>query len=176
MMTKLGRTTGEATTNQREILQEQVTYHKNRYHQSPVVDNIGEATSEFVLNEDMPTLDENDAATCISHQLRTQHLFSNDLIWYKGKVLFIPKLQSKGIQIINNVIHPDEKRLFFLVEIRALLGQDSADAIFEHSALVNAILKQYFEWLRGENNDVYMRPPCEAMLYNVKPKQVKKRY
>ena len=112
VMTKLRRTMGETTTNQREILQEQVTY-KNLYHQSPVVDDIGEATSRFVLNEDMPTLDENDAATCISHQLRTQHLFSIDLIWYKGKVLFILKLQNKGIQTINNVIHPDEKRLFF---------------------------------------------------------------
>ena len=31
------------------------------WHQLPTVDDIGEA-SRFVLNEDMPTLDENDAA------------------------------------------------------------------------------------------------------------------
>ena len=72
------------------------------------------------------------------------------------------------------MIHPDQKRLLSLVEIRTLLGQNSADAIFEYNALVNAILKQWFEWLRGENNDVYIRPPCEAVLYNAKPKQVKK--
>ena len=73
------------------------------------------------------------------------------------------------------MIHPDEKRFLSLVEIRALLGQNSADAIFEYNALVNAIPKQWFEWLRGENNDVYyIRPPCEAVLYNAKPKQVKK--
>ena len=63
-MTELRRTTGETTTNQREILQEQVTYHKNLYNQSLTVDDIGEATSRLVLNEDMPTLDEKDAATC----------------------------------------------------------------------------------------------------------------
>ena len=64
VMTKLRRATGETTTNQREILQEQVTYDKNLYNQSPTVDDIWEATSRFMLNEDMPTLDENDAATC----------------------------------------------------------------------------------------------------------------
>ena len=63
-MTKLRRTTGETTTNQSEILQEQVTYYKNLYNQSPTIDDTGEATSRFMLNEDMPTLDENDAATC----------------------------------------------------------------------------------------------------------------
>ena len=64
MMIKLRRTTGEATTNQREVLQEQVIYYKNLYNRSPIVDDIGEATSRFVLNEDMPTLDEYDAAIC----------------------------------------------------------------------------------------------------------------
>ena len=65
-MSELRRTTGETTTNQREILQEQVTYYnkKNLYNQSPTVDDIGEAASRFMLNEDMPTLDENNAATC----------------------------------------------------------------------------------------------------------------
>ena len=63
MVTKLRRTTGETTTNQRKILQEQVSY-KNLYNKSPTVDDIGEATSRFMLNEDMPTLDENDSATC----------------------------------------------------------------------------------------------------------------
>ena len=64
VMTKLRRTAGETTTNQREILQEQVTYYKNLCNQSPTVDDIGEATNRFMLDEDMPTLDENDAATC----------------------------------------------------------------------------------------------------------------
>ena len=63
MMTKLRRTTGETTTNQREILKEQVTCYEKLYNQSPTIDDIGKATSRFVLNEDMPTLDENDAAT-----------------------------------------------------------------------------------------------------------------
>ena len=49
-------TTVETTTKQMEILQEQVTYHKNTYNQSPAVDDVGEATSIFVLNEDIPTL------------------------------------------------------------------------------------------------------------------------
>ena len=71
------------------------------------------------------------------------------------------------------MILPGEKSLLSLIEIRALLGQNSAEAIFEYNAIVNAIPKQWFEWLRGENNDVYIRPPCEAMLYNVEPKQVK---
>ena len=56
VMTKLRRTTGETTTNQTEILQEQVTYYKNLYNQSPNVDDIGKATSRFVLNEDMQRL------------------------------------------------------------------------------------------------------------------------
>ena len=64
MMNKLRRTTGETTTNQMEILQEQVTYYKNLYNQSPTVDDTGEATSRFMLHEGMPTLDENDAGTC----------------------------------------------------------------------------------------------------------------
>ena len=64
VMTELRRTMGETTTNQREIVQEQVTYYTNLYNQSPTVDDIGEATSRFMLSEDMPTLDENDAATC----------------------------------------------------------------------------------------------------------------
>ena len=64
MKTKPRRTMGETTTNQREIVQEQVTYYKNLYNQSPTIDDIGEATSRFVLNEHMPRLDENDAATC----------------------------------------------------------------------------------------------------------------
>ena len=72
------------------------------------------------------------------------------------------------------MIHLDEKRLLSLVEIRALRGQNSAKVIFEYNALVNAIPKQWFEWLRGEINDVYIRLPCEGMLYNVKAKQVKK--
>ena len=105
---------------------------------------------------------------------KTQHLFSNDLIRYKGKVLFFPKWRNKGIETIKDVIHPDEKRLLSLVEIGAPLGQNSADSILEYNALDNRIPKQWCEWLRGENNDVYIRPPCEAMLCNVKPKQVKK--
>ena len=72
------------------------------------------------------------------------------------------------------MIHPDEKRLLSLVEISALIGQNSADSIFEYNTFVNSIPKQWFEWLGGEDNDVYIRPPCEAMLYNVQPKQVKK--
>ena len=45
VVTKLRRTTGEATTNQRETLKKQVTYYKNLYNQSPTVDDVGEATS-----------------------------------------------------------------------------------------------------------------------------------
>ena len=63
-MTKLRRTTGETTPNQREILQEQVYIIQICVNQSPTVDDIKEATSRFVLYEDMPTLDENDATTC----------------------------------------------------------------------------------------------------------------
>ena len=64
LVTKLRRTTGETTTKRREILQEQITYPKNLYNQPPTADDIGEATSRFVLSEDMPTLDQNDAAIC----------------------------------------------------------------------------------------------------------------
>ena len=88
---------------------------------------------------------------------KTQHLFSNDLMRYKGKAHFFPKWQNKGIETIKDVIHPDEKRLLSLAEIRAPLGQTSADASFENNALVNSIPKQWFEWLRGENNDVYIK-------------------
>ena len=103
---------------------------------------------------------------------KTQHLFNNDFIRYKGKVLFFPKWRNKDIETIKYVIHPNEKRLLSLIEIRALLGQNCADAIFEYNALVNAVPKP--KWLRGEHNDVYIRPPCKAVLYNAKPKQVKK--
>ena len=63
MMTKLRRTTGEITTNQKEILKEQVTHYEKLCTKSPTIGDIGEATSRFVLNEDMPTLDENDTWT-----------------------------------------------------------------------------------------------------------------
>ena len=33
-------------------------------NQSPTVDDIEEAPCRFMANDDMPTLDENDAATC----------------------------------------------------------------------------------------------------------------
>ena len=83
---------------------------------------------------------------------------------YKGKVLFFPKWQNKGIETIKDVIHPDEKRLLSFLEIRALLGKNSAGVIFEYKALVNSMPKQWFKWLRRENNYVYIRPPYEVML------------
>ena len=47
-MTKLGKTAGETTINQREMLQEQLKYYKkNLYNQSPAIDDIGEATSRL---------------------------------------------------------------------------------------------------------------------------------
>ena len=72
------------------------------------------------------------------------------------------------------MIHPDEKRLLPLAKLRALLAQNSTDSIFEHNVLVNSIPKQWLEWLREEDNDVYIRPTCEAKLFDVKQKQVKK--
>ena len=70
------------------------------------------------------------------------------------------------------MIHPYDKRLLSLAEIRALQEQNNGDSILEHRAFDNSISKQCFEWLREEDNDVYIRPVCEAKLYKVKPKQV----
>ena len=57
--------------------------------------------------------------------------------------------------------------------MRTLLGKNSRD-FFEHNGLVNVTLKQCFERFREEDNDVYITPTCEAELYNVKTKQIKK--
>ena len=105
---------------------------------------------------------------------KTQCLFSNDLIGYKGTVLFFTKWRNKGIETMKDVIHPNVKRLLSLAETRALLGQNSTNQIFEYNALVNSIPKQWFEWLREEDHDVYVRPTCEPKLCYVKPKQIKK--
>ena len=132
----------------------------------------------FFWQEVVATYSDNKSNTKLEQvnhtNFKTHHLFSKNLVIYKRKVLFFPSWRNKGIETIKDVIHLDEKRLLSLVEIRALRGQNSAKVIFEYNALVNAIPKQWFEWLRGEINDVYIRPPCEAMLYNVKPNQVKK--
>ena len=47
---------------------------------------------------------------------KTQHLFSNDLIRHKAKVLFFPKPRNSGMETIKDVIHPNKKRLLSLVE------------------------------------------------------------
>ena len=39
-----------------------------------------------------------------------------------------------------DVIHPNEKRRLSLVEIRALLGQNGADAFFEYNAFIFIII------------------------------------
>ena len=49
---------------------------------------------------------------------KTQHLFNSNFIRYKGKVLSFPKWRNKDIETITDVIHPNEKRLLSLVEIR----------------------------------------------------------
>ena len=105
---------------------------------------------------------------------KTQHLFNNDLIRYKGKILFFLKWRNKGIEMIKDVIHPKDKRLLSLAEIITVIGQNSAELIFEYNAMINAIPKQWFEWLGEKDHCPYVRPICEAKLYNVKPKQVKK--
>ena len=51
-MTKISRTTGEITTNKREMLQEQAI-HNNLYNQSPATENVGEVPCTFILNEEM---------------------------------------------------------------------------------------------------------------------------
>ena len=42
---------------------------------------------------------------------KMQHLFSNDLISYRAKVIFFSKWRSKGIETIKDVIHHAEKHL-----------------------------------------------------------------
>ena len=105
---------------------------------------------------------------------KMQHVFNNDLIRYKGNILFFPKWRNKGIEMIKDVIHPKDKRFLSLAEIITLIGQNSAELIFEYNAMINAIPKKWFEWLGEKGQYLYTRPICEAKLYNVKPKQIKK--
>ena len=54
-------------------------------------------------------------------------------------------------------------RLLFSVEIGILLGQNSVNSVLEYNAFVNSRPKQWFGWLREEDNNVYhIIPACEA--------------
>ena len=65
----------------------------------------------------------------------SQILFCNDLIRYKGKVLYFKRWKEKGIQYMKDIIHTTEKRILNVREINTLLGRRSAQTIFELNAL-----------------------------------------
>lgn len=64
IINRLEKPDGNVTTNQLEILQEQVNHFKSLYNQSDTDNDIEKSVADFLLNEEFPRLDKHEADCC----------------------------------------------------------------------------------------------------------------
>ena len=148
-----------------------------RGNQVPCKERIENEFWEQVLItylENKKNIDTEETSSC---NFKEQLLYFNNMIKYKNKVLYFPKWKEKGIEYMNDIIHPTERRILSLTEIENLLGYPRAATIFEYNAIKNAIPQKWMEWIsNNEHNttNAMQTMTCEASFFNAKPKQIKK--
>ena len=76
-----------------------------------------------------------------------QQLFNNDLIRFKGKVLYYPKWIEQGVVKVKHLLN-NIKTIMTQAEIQSKIDQNPANTMFQYHALLNAIPKEWKrQWL-----------------------------
>ena len=82
-----------------------------------------------------------------------QSLWYNELVKYRGSLLYYHSWQARGFQTVQDIIKMDERRLLSMDEVKGIVG-DRGTMMFEYNALVNALPKQWMQWVQTSDGVV----------------------
>ena len=107
---------------------------------------------------------------------QNQLLWNNSLVLYKHKTLFFPEWKNKNIERIKDIVNVNESRLLTVEELQNILIQSPANTMFDYNAVINAIPKQWRDWISVQNNHTHieLKQECEVTKYNTKPRNILK--
>ena len=105
---------------------------------------------------------------------QNQLLFNNDLIRFRNRILYFKNWKLQGIEKVQDLINVNNNRLYTIDEIQNRFGRNRAVIVFEYNALINAIPQVWKRWIELGNVNATEELVCEAILFNNKPKEIKK--
>ena len=103
---------------------------------------------------------------------RLQPLFNNSLVKYRGNILFYKNWVEKGIESVKDIIHPNENRILSLQELQNNIGQNRANIIFQYNAIMNAIPRQWLQWIQAGLREEEIQQ-SDASILNRKLKEIR---